>query len=109
MDRSRREFFKHGLGIVAAVSVTELVANRVAFAADMAHLDEASAQATSLGYKNDGTKVDKAKFPRYQAGMECSKCALFQGTGGAEWGGCGIFAGQAVNAKGWCNAYAPKA
>ena len=109
MDRSRREFFKRGLTVVAAVSVAELATHRIAFAAEMAHVDPASAQAMSLGYASDATKVDKAKFPRYQAGMECTKCALYQGAAGAEWGGCGIFAGQAVSAKGWCNAYAPKA
>lgn len=109
MDNSRRLFFKRGLGVVAAVSVAQLAANRIAFAADAPHVDEASAQAASLGYKHDAATVDKAKYPRYTDGMACGKCALYQGAEGAEWGGCGIFAGQAVAAKGWCNAYAPKA
>ena len=109
MDRNRREFFKRGVGVVAAVSVAQLVANRIAFAAELPHVDETSAQAVSLGYRNDAIQVDKAKYTRFQAGMTCSKCALYQGAAGAPFGGCGIFAGQAVAAIGWCNAYAPKA
>ena len=108
MDTSRRAFFKKGLGVVATVSVAQLIADRVAYALDLPHLDEASGLATGLGYKSDATKVDKAKFPRYQAGMSCSGCARYQGTPDAQWGGCGIFVGQAVNAKGWCTAFVPK-
>lgn len=109
MDNSRRSFFKRGLGTVAAVSIAQLVAQRTAFAADLPHLDEANAQAVSLGYKADGATVDKAKFPRHEDAMNCANCVLFVGAAGAEWGGCGLFAGQAVAAKGWCNAYAKKA
>ncbi len=109
MDKQRRAFFKQSLGVVASVSVAQLVANRSAFAADLPHVDEAGAQATGLGYKSDATQVDKTKYARYQAGMSCAGCALYQGAPGAEWGGCGIFAGQAVAAKGWCSAFAPKA
>ncbi len=109
MDTSRRNFFKRGLGAVAAVSVAQLAAHRIAFAADMAHVDEASPQAVSLGYKHDAATIDKAKYPRLADGQHCGNCALYQGAAGSEWGGCGIFAGQAVAAKGWCNAYAPKA
>jgi hypothetical protein len=61
MDRSRREFFKRGLTVVAAVSVAELATHRIAFAADMAHVDAASAQATSLGARSVRcTKVPRA-------------------------------------------------
>ena len=109
MDTSRRNFFKRGLGAVAAVSVAQLAAHRLAFAADMAHVDEAAPQAVSLGYKHDAAAIDKAKYPRLADGQNCGNCVLYQGAAGSEWGGCGIFAGQAVAAKGWCNAYAPKA
>ncbi len=109
MNQNRRTFFKQSLGVVASVSVAQLLANRIAFAADMPHVDENSAQASGLGYKHDATTVDAAKYTRYQAGQACAGCALYQGTPDAEWGGCGIFAGQAVSAKGWCSAFAPKA
>ncbi len=109
MNKQRREFFKQGVRAVAAVSLAQLIANRIAFAADLPLVDEAGAQATGLGYKADTAQVDKAKFPRHQDGQTCAGCALYQGAAGAASGGCAIFAGQAVTAKGWCSAYAPKA
>jgi hypothetical protein len=65
--------------------------------------------AVSLGYKADGTKTDKAKFPKYAAGQNCGNCALFQGKPTDAAGGCPLFAGKQVAAKGWCSAYAKKA
>lgn len=109
MNKHRREFFKQGLRVVGAVSVTQLLANRIAFAADLPHVDEAGAQAMGLGYKADATQIDRVKYARFQDGMSCAKCALYQGPAGAEWGPCAIFAGQAVAANGWCSAFAPKA
>jgi len=66
-------------------------------------------QAAALGYKSDGTKTDKTKFPKYAAGQACSSCALFQGKAGDKAGGCPLFAGKQVSANGWCSAYAKKA
>ena len=109
MDNSRRTFFKRGLGTVAAVSVAQLVAQRVSFAADVPQVDPASPQASGLGYVEDAATVDKAKQARFQDGQHCAVCALYQGAADAEWGGCGIFPGQDVAAKGWCSAFAPKA
>jgi High potential iron-sulfur protein len=78
-------------------------------AATGAMVDEKDAQAVSLGYVADASKVDKAKFASYQAGQACSSCALYQGAAGSTAGGCGIFAGKQVAAAGWCSAYAKKA
>lgn len=72
-------------------------------------VDEKDAQAVSLGYVADASKVDKAKFASFQAGQACSNCALYQGAAGSTAGGCGIFAGKQVAAAGWCSAYAKKA
>jgi hypothetical protein len=70
---------------------------------------ETDPQATGLGYKADAGKVDKAKFPKYAAGQQCSNCALFQGKATDAMGGCPLFAGKQVSAKAWCTAYAKKA
>jgi hypothetical protein len=67
-------------------------------------VSEASAQAMA-----DGTKVDKAKNPKFAAGNNCANCALFQAKAGAAAGGCPLFAGKQVAAKGWCSAWAKKA
>jgi hypothetical protein len=74
-----------------------------------AMLVETDAQATTLGYKADATKADKAKFPKYAAGQQCGTCSLYQGKAGAASGPCPLFAGKQVSGKGWCSAWAKKA
>ncbi len=69
---------------------------------------ENDAQAAGVGYKADGSKVDKAKYPKYAASQNCANCALFQGKAGAASGGCGLCPGKQVAAKGWCSAWAKK-
>ena len=64
-------------------------------------------QAKALAYVHDASAVDAAAQPRFKPGQACKNCALYTG-GDKPWGGCGIFAGRAVNAEGWCTAYAPK-
>ena len=72
-------------------------------------LDEKDPTAQGLGYKHDATKVDKAKFAKYQAGQACANCTLYQGKPADAWGGCPLFAGKQVNGKGWRSAYVKKA
>lgn len=113
---------KKSLFILSAIPFAEgaLRADN-AFAQDVPAqpLDENDAQAKALGYVHDASKVDTAKFPkRGQPGGEtqfCNNCALFMagpvklsGHEG-EWGKCAIFPQGAVNAKGWCNSWSPKA
>ena len=71
-------------------------------------VDEKDAQAIGLGYVAVATKADKAKFPKYADGQQCSNCALYQG-GSAAQGGCPLFAGKQVLSKAWCSAYNKKA
>lgn len=70
---------------------------------------ESDPQAQALGYKLDASKVDKSKFPKYQAGETCATCSLFKGKPTDAWGPCDIFGGREVNAKGWCSAWVKKA
>jgi hypothetical protein len=76
-------------------------------AADTAPLSESDPTAQALGYKNDGSQVDAAKFPKHTTQQQCANCNFFQG-GGAS-GPCQLFPGKSVSAKGWCSAYAAKA
>lgn len=78
-------------------------------ASAQAMVSESDAQAVSLGYKADASKVDKAKNPKFAANQGCANCALYQGKPGAASGPCGIFPGKQVSAKGWCTAYTKKA
>ncbi len=99
---NRREFF------VQITSIASVLAAGSALAANPM-VDEKDAQAAALGYKAVGSKVDKAKFPKYAAGQTCGNCALFQGKAADAQGGCSLFPGKAVAGKGWCSAYAKKA
>jgi len=99
---NRREFIvQFGLGTAAVLAAGQ--------ASAQAMVADADPQAAALGYKADGSKTDKAKFPKYAAGQQCSTCALFQGKAGDKAGGCPLFAGKQVAASGWCSAYAKKA
>jgi hypothetical protein len=97
------------------VFMMQVAAGSAALAAASAHaqaaplVNEKDAQAMSLGYAADSTKVDAKKFPRHAATQLCSNCALYTGKAGEASGPCGIFPGKHVAAKGWCSAYAKKA
>ena len=102
MKNSRRQFM-----ILSAAGAATLALNNTVQAQAM--VAESDPQAAALGYKADGSKVDKAKFAKYAAGQSCANCALYQGKADAASGGCALFAGKQVSAKGWCSAYAKKA
>jgi hypothetical protein len=77
--------------------------------ADAPKVDEKDPQAAALGYVNDATKANKAKFPKYASGQICGGCQLYQGKATDASGPCAIFAGKQVSSKGWCSAYTKKA
>ena len=99
---NRREFIVHlslGSGALAAGTTW----------AQGAMVAESDPQAVALGYVADATKANKAKFPKYASGQQCSSCTLYQGKTGDAAGACALFAGKQVAAKGWCSAYTKKA
>ena len=100
---NRREFARACAGLVAGA----LLVPAASQAADLPLVDEASAQAKALGYVHDAAAVDKAKYANFVEGSTCQGCALYQG-GDAATGPCALFPGQAVDAKGWCSAFAKK-
>lgn len=101
-NSSRRVFMMQ----VATAASALVVASE---ASAQAMVDEKDPQAAGLAYKADGTKVDKAKNPKFVAGSNCANCALFQAKAGAAAGACPLFAGKQVSAKAWCSAWAKKA
>lgn len=105
INAGRRSFLKAGSLAVVSAAITGSAGNA---AAQAAKVDEKDAQAQSLGYKHDATKVDKVKFAKYQAGQTCANCTLYQGKPTEAWGGCPIFPGKQVAGKGWCSAYVKK-
>ncbi|PTB18012.1 High potential iron-sulfur protein [Trinickia symbiotica] len=103
MKSSRRTFLITSLGAASALALSRQAL------ADAPHVAESDPTAQALGYKEDATKVDKAKYAKYQAGETCSNCQLFQGKAGDAYGPCALFGGKQVNAKGWCSGYTKKA
>jgi hypothetical protein len=103
MNMNRRTFVIHSLAGSAALAVASL-----ARAADAPKVAETDAQAVALGYKEDATKADKVKFPKYAAGQHCASCQLYQGPATGQ-GNCALFPGKSVQAAGWCSAYVKKA
>ena len=104
MSLSRRTFIENS----AMIMIAGAGISSVAWSDTLPMLSESDPVATSLGYKADASKVDKAKFPQYAAGQTCSNCSLYQGAAGSSSGACPIYAGKAVAAKGWCASYAKK-
>jgi High potential iron-sulfur protein len=105
MKSNRRIFV-----IQSIVGAGVLATTRLAQAPVAAPLvQETEPQAVALGYKNDATKADKAKYPKYAAGQNCANCALYQGKPTDAAAACPLFAGKQVAAKAWCSAWAKKA
>ncbi|MEO8804110.1 MAG: high-potential iron-sulfur protein [Rudaea sp.] len=104
----RRRFFAlagTAVGTAAALSMLPRYVN----AADLPHLSIADdATAKALGYVEDATKVDKAKYPTYKVGEDCSNCNFYKG-GATGFGPCQLYPGKSVHSKGWCSGYAKKA
>ena len=108
ISTSRRDFIR-SLALGAAV-----LPWAKSFAASAApalpHLAITDPAAQSLGYIENAAKLDPAKESAFKKGSKCSQCTLYQGaqaSGG--YAPCAVFPGKAVNAKGWCRAFAAKA
>ncbi len=95
--------------MLQAVAASSLLGAAASAQAADPMVAETDAQAMSLGYKADATKVDKAKYAKYAAPQACSNCALYKGKPADAAGACGIFPAKQVAGKGWCSAYAKKA
>lgn len=102
MPCSRRQF----IAIAATFASTSIFINEAR--ADAPMVSETDPTAQALGFKTNASRVDKAKFPKYQAGESCSNCQLWQGKAGATSGPCPIFSGKTVSSGAWCNAYVKK-
>jgi len=102
----RRKFIQ--LSVVAAATGLA-TGNRAAHASDLPQLAEDDAMAKSMKYTHDASTVDASTRANPAADQTCDNCALVQGNDGDAWRPCQIFPGKAVNAKGWCAVWAPKA
>ncbi|WP_250492763.1 high-potential iron-sulfur protein [Caballeronia sp. GAWG1-1] len=104
MKASRRTFLITSVGVAS----TFALGSKAAFA-DAPKVDENDPTTKALGYKEDATKVDKAKFAKYAAGEDCGNCQFYQGKAADAYAPCPMFANKQVASKGWCGAYVKKA
>ena len=103
MKSNRRTFIIQSVVSAGALATTRLGQAQAPL------VQETEPQAVALGYKNDATKVDQAKYPKYAPGQQCANCALYQGKPTDAAAACPLFAGKQVAAKAWCSAWAKKA
>jgi hypothetical protein len=108
-SQARRRFLKLAVTSAVAAPIASALLPRLANAQDLPHLSESDPTAQALGYKEDATKVDKAKFAVYKPGSLCENCKFWTGKQGDAYGPCGLFPGKATAAKGWCSGYSAKA
>jgi hypothetical protein len=116
--QSRRDFLLDSLGIassaLAATAVSALgsrSAQAQAAAAgtqNLPHLSPDDPLAKALGYVNEASQTDRAKYPTYKPGQTCEKCRFYQGKAGESWGPCQIYMGKSVDAHGWCASFMVK-
>jgi hypothetical protein len=107
-SQARRRFLKLAVAGAAVAPIASTLLLRSASAADLPHLAESDPTAMALGYKEDATKVDTAKYPTYKPGQMCSACKFWTGQPTDAYGPCQLFPGKATAAKGWCSGFNPK-
>jgi high potential iron-sulfur protein len=100
----RRRFLILGAGAIAmAFTAKESRAD------ELPHLSPTDPTASALGYVEDATKLDAAKYPQHKPAQNCANCRQFTKQADSGYGACVIFAGKAVNENGWCSAFVAKA
>jgi hypothetical protein len=105
---TRRRALTSLLQAVAVVPAATLFA-RVAWAQDLPLLALDDPMAKALGYAEDTSTVDAAKYPKHSNDQNCANCQFFQSDASAEAGPCTLFPGKSVKAKGWCVSWVKKA
>lgn len=99
---SRRNFL---LKLALSAGTPALMCGKALAQAPPVKLEENDPVATALGYKEDTTKVDAAKYPMHKPEQRCDGCALYILKAGEVTGPCSAFGGKLVTAAGWCAAF----
>jgi hypothetical protein len=104
----RRRFLKHAAVAAVGAPIALQLLGRSAHASDKPALPLDNPQAVALGYVEDASKVDTAKYPQFKPGSNCNNCQFLQGAPG-ERVGCALFPNHSVAGAGWCVSWAAKA
>ena len=111
---SRRRFLRT---LAATLPAGSVLLQSELRAQELKRLEESDPTAQALLYVHDAADVDTSNplAARFAPDQNCANCAQIQGAEGEEWRPCAIFldatvsppAPKLVNAKGWCNVWAP--
>ena len=104
----RRTFVKIAALTATALAATtrEVLSQSSKVARQDGMVDPSDRVAVLLGYVEDATKADSAKFSQYKPGQNCGNCQLYLGSGPTA--PCTVFGNKQVPAAGWCSAWAKK-
>jgi High potential iron-sulfur protein len=98
---TRRALLKY-LAFGAGAAVLPLRPSR---AAEPTRLDVNDSAAKLLGYVENVSQIDAAKYPSYVKGSTCENCSLLQGAAGSNYRPCSLFPGKVVSTGGWCSGW----
>jgi len=102
---TRRKFLRD---VAVSVPAGAVVLNGVAQADGAPKLATDDPTAMALGYTEDASTVDTAKYPMFKPGSDCANCMQIQGNEGDAFRPCGIFPGKVVASAGWCTVWVAK-
>lgn len=103
MDRRHALSMIVGAAIAAPLGALGLVGR--ASAADLPQVSEDDPIAAGLKYRHNAAQAKRADKDGIAADLQfCNRCQFSAGEG--DWLSCTIFPGKAVNARGWCTAWA---
>lgn len=104
---TRRHFIRHiAIGVGAPALLVSRALSEEPQKPQIVKEDDPTASA--LGYKEDTTKVDKAKYPQHRDDQNCSNCILAPVDREGEHIACTAFQNRLVTKKGWCVAWVKK-
>ena len=98
---TRRRFLQSAARGAAVAPFIPLV-NIASAQEELPHLSLDNPTAVALNYTHNASESEAPE------GQTCANCMLYSGAADAEWGPCSLFPGQAVNANGWCSAWAAR-
>ena len=79
VDSGRRRFMRVIAGGVSVAPIVLLGVSGPALADELPHLGADDPTGMALGYVEDTTAADSARFPQHSAEQKCSNCQLVQG------------------------------
>jgi hypothetical protein len=116
----RRTFVKRAALLLASIPVSQLIFSKLIIAAPKEEALPAGAKAIdgstdavakAIGYVDDVSKIDFAKYParkkKENQKQNCANCGLYTASN-KTWGKCSMLTAGVVKANGWCGSWSKK-